>query len=190
MPGGEAAPSSAVSYGKIAKYHKGTDWETYTEQLDFYFIANKIGDSKTKKAILLANLSPEMHQLLKDLLMPGRLRDEETTYDVIVQRLRNHVKPEKSALVARFDFDNRSRRDGELVKDYVAVLKHLASECKFSDSMRNERLRDRLVSGIRDDKMLRDLLKENLEDLTFERAVTKSIAHEQANKDVDALRRE
>ena len=40
------------------------------------------------------------------------------------------------------------------MKDYVAVLKHLASECKFGDSMRNERLRDRLVSGIRDDKML------------------------------------
>ena len=100
MPGGEAdAASSAVSYGKIAKYHKGTDLETYTEQLDFYFSANKIGDSKTKKAILLANLSPEMYQLLKDLLMPGRLTDEETTYDVIVQRLRNHVKPEKSALV-------------------------------------------------------------------------------------------
>ena len=155
--------------------------------MDFYFVANKIEDPKTKKAILLANLSPEVYQLLKDLLMPGRLTDEETTYDVIVQRLKNHVKPEKSALVARFDFVNRSSRDGESVKDYVAVLKHLASECIFSDSMRNERLRDRLVSGIRDDKMLRDLLKESLQDLTFERAVTKCIAHEQANKDVHAL---
>ena len=73
------------------------------------------------------------------------------------------------------------------MKDYVAVLKHLGSECKFSDSMRNERLKDRLASGIRDDKMIRDLLKENLEELTFERPVTKCIAHEQANKDVVAL---
>jgi len=57
------------------------------------------------------------------------------------------VQPEKSALVARFDFDNRTRKDGESIKEYVAVLKHLASECKFRENMRNERLRDRLVSG-------------------------------------------
>ena len=73
------------------------------------------------------------------------------------------------------------------MKDYVAVLKHLTSQCKFSDSMRNVLLRGRLVSGIRDDKMLSDLFKENLEDLTFKRAVTKCRAHKQANKDVHAL---
>ena len=46
------------------------------------------------------------------------------------------------------------------------------------------------MSGIHDDKMLRDLLKDNLEDLTFQRAVTKCIAHEQANNDVHDLRGE
>ena len=54
--------------------------------------------------------------------------------------------------------------------------------------MRTERLRDRLVSGIRDDKMLRDLLKEKLEDLTFDKAVAKCIDHEQASLDVNALK--
>ena len=84
---------------------------------------------------------------------------------------KKHTKPEKSALVARCEFDNRFRKIDEFVSvsDYVATLKHLASECKFSDATRAERLRDRLLSGIKDDKMLRDL-KEKLEDLTFENA--------------------
>ena len=45
----------------------------------------------------------------------------------------------------------------------VAVLKHLATECKFNEAMRLERLRDSLVSGIRDKKMRSELLKLKLE---------------------------
>ena len=42
------------------------------------------------------------------------------------------------------------------MSQYVAVLKHLATECKFNEAMRLKRLRDRLVSGIRDRKIMSD----------------------------------
>ena len=108
MPDDEDKRQTAC-YGKLTKLTKEADWETYTEQLEFYFLANNVKDAEKKKAILLANLSPETYQLVKDLLMPNKLSDNETTYDTIVQRLKAHVKPEKSAIVARFDFDNRHR---------------------------------------------------------------------------------
>ena len=73
------------------------------------------------------------------------------------------------------------------MSQYVAVLKHLATECKFNEAMRLERLRDRLVSGIRDKKMMSELLKLKLEELTFDIAVAKCIAIEQSYKDVEAL---
>ena len=50
-----------------------------------------------------------------------------------------------------------------------------------------ERLRDRLVSGIRDKKMMSALLKLKLKELTFDIAVAKCIAIEQSYKDVKAL---
>ena len=93
-------------------------------------------------------------------------------------------------MVARYEFDNRSRQVGESVSDYIATLKHLASECKFSDVTRAERLRDRLVSSIRDDKMLRYLLREKLDDLTFEIAVRRCLAIEQANRNVQVFQGE
>jgi len=71
------------------------------------------------------------------------------------------------------------------VSQYVAVLKHLASDCKFNDAMRLER--DRLVSGIEDKRMMSELLKLKLEELTFDIAVAKCIAIEQSYKDVEAL---
>jgi hypothetical protein len=73
------------------------------------------------------------------------------------------------------------------VSEYVAVLKHLATECKFSETMRLERLRDRLVSGIRDRKMMSELLKLKLKELTFDTAVAKCIAIEQSCKDVETM---
>ena len=73
------------------------------------------------------------------------------------------------------------------MSEYAAVLKHLATECKFNETMRLERLRDRLVSGIRDRKMRSELLKLKLEELTFDTAVAKCIAIEQSCKDVESM---
>ena len=73
------------------------------------------------------------------------------------------------------------------MSQYVAVLKHLATECKFNEAMRLERLRDRLVSGIQDKRMMSELLKLQLEELTFDVAVAKCITIEQSYKDVEAL---
>ena len=52
------------------------------------------------------NLPVETYQLAKDLVAPAQLKDDAITYDVIVQRMREQLKPEKSALVARYEFDN------------------------------------------------------------------------------------
>ena len=120
-------------------------------------------------------------------MAPILLREDSLRYDTIVERLRKQLKLQKSALVARYEFDNRARNAGETVSQYIAVLKHLATDCKFNDAMRLERLRDRLVSGIRDKRMMSELLKLKLEELTFDIAVAKCIAIEQSYKNVEAL---
>ena len=123
----------------MTKFVVGTDWESYTEQLDFYFLANGVKEPKTK------NLPVETYQLAKDLVAPAQLKDDAITYDIIVERMQKQLKPERSALVARYEFDNRARNSGESVSHYVATLKHLATECKFGEAMRTERLRDRFL---------------------------------------------
>ena len=53
--------------------------------------------------------------------------------------------------------------------------------------METERLRDRLVSGIRDSKMITELLKVKFADLSFDLAFEKCLAIEEANTDVEVL---
>ena len=146
----DAVPNPVRNIGKVQKFVVGTDFEAYAEQLEFFFVANGVIDAKQKKAVLLANLPTKTYQLAKDLMAPILLREDSLTYDTIVERLQKQLKPQKSALVARNEFDNQVHNAGEPVSQYVAVLKHVAKDCKFNDAMRLERLRVRFVSGIRD----------------------------------------
>ena len=138
----DVAANPDRNLGKVQKFIVGADCEAYAEQLEFFFVANGVTDSKQKKAVLLTNLPTETYQLAKDLMAPILLREDSLTYDPIVESLQKQLKPQKSALVARYEFDNRARNAGETVSQYVAVLKHLATDCKFNDAMRLESLRD------------------------------------------------
>ena len=102
-------------------------------------MASGVTDSKQKKAVLLTNLPTETYQLAKDLMATTLLREDSLTYDTIVEHLQKQLKPQKSALVTRHEFDNRARNAGVTVSQYVAVLKHLATDCKFNDAMHLER---------------------------------------------------
>ena len=183
--GGET-PGPVRNIGKVQKFVVGTDFEAYAEQLEFFFLANGVTDLK-QKAVLLTNLLTETYQLAKDLMAPSFRRETLLTYERIVERLQRQLKPPKSALVARYEFDNCARKTGETVSEYAAVLKYLAIECKFKGALRLERLSDHLVSGIHDKKIMTELLKLKLKELRFDIAVAKCIAIEQSYKDVEAM---
>ena len=77
----DVAATPVRNLGKVQKFIVGADFEAYAEQLDFFFVANGVTDSKQKKAVLLTNLPTETYQLAKDLMAPILLREDSLTYD-------------------------------------------------------------------------------------------------------------
>ena len=73
--------------GKVTNFVVGTDLESYTEQPDFYFLANGVKEPKTKEAVLSTNLPVETYQLVKDSVAPAQLKDDAITYNIIVERM-------------------------------------------------------------------------------------------------------
>ena len=132
---GDEAQNPVRNIGKVQKFVVGTDFEAYAEQLEFFFMAKGVTDSKQKKAVLLTNLPTTTYQLAKDLVVPVLLREDTLMYNTMAKRLQKQLKPQKSALVARYEFDNRAQTAGEMVSQYVAVLKHLATDCKSSHTI-------------------------------------------------------
>ncbi|XP_022810641.1 uncharacterized protein LOC111347681 [Stylophora pistillata] len=59
MPDEAPSANTSQAIGKVTKFVVGADWESPTEQLDFYFLANGIKEPKTMKAVLLTKLPVE-----------------------------------------------------------------------------------------------------------------------------------
>ena len=120
--------------GKDQKFSVGTDFEVYAEQLEF-FMAYGVTDSKQKKAVLLTNFPTGTYQLTKDSVAQILFGEDSLKYDTIVKSFQKQLKPQTSALAARYEFHNPARKAGETLSQYVAVLRHLVTDRKFKDAM-------------------------------------------------------
>ena len=89
--------------------------------------------------------------------------------------VKNHFNPKPSESVQRHKFNNRFRANGESIFDFVAALRHLAEYCNFGGSLEHM-LRDRLVSGVNNEKIQRRLLLEG--ELTLKKAFEIAISLE------------
>ncbi|KAK7901534.1 hypothetical protein WMY93_018303 [Mugilogobius chulae] len=119
---------------------------------------------------------------MRNLLSPNK--PKEKTYQQLVLLLKNHFDPKPSEIVQRYKFDSRSRKPNESVMDYVAELRRLAQDCNYGDTLQ-QKLRDRIVCGINDDRIQRRLLAET--DLTCEKALSIAVAAETATKNAHDL---
>lgn len=119
---------------------------------------------------------------MRDLTFPDK--PAEKTYQELVTLLNSHLSPKPIKTAGRFRFDKRDQKEGETISEYVAQLKKLSIYCDFNASL-NEKLRDRLVCGIRHPHIQKRLLSEK--DSTFEKAVEISVAMEAAAKDATEL---
>ncbi|KAL1419675.1 hypothetical protein MTO96_025022 [Rhipicephalus appendiculatus] len=86
----------------------------------------------------------------------------------------------------RFRFNNRSRREGESLGQFVAVLRGLASTCAFGDQL-DSLLWDRFVCGINNPAMQTRLLE--FPDPTLDDVMKAALAMDVATKDAGEIAR-
>uniref|UniRef100_A0A1A7YSF0 Gypsy retrotransposon integrase-like protein 1 n=2 Tax=Iconisemion striatum TaxID=60296 RepID=A0A1A7YSF0_9TELE len=172
-----------ATIGTLAAFDaKSHSWEEYCEIMDQFFEANEINDGEKQRAILLSVVGASTYSLMRNLLSP--IKPKEKTYDELVTLLKNHFDPKPSEIVQRYKFDSRSRKPEESVMEYVAELRRLAQDCNYGNTL-EQKLRDRLVCGINEDRIQRRLLSEV--DLTCEKALSIAVAAETANKNAQDL---
>ena len=91
-----------------------------------------------------------------------------------------YCEPRTQVIYERYRFNNRKQEPGESIAAYLTELRMIAKNCQHEDITPEEILRDRIVLGIRDDKMRERrerLLRYN--DLTLQKAVDLIKAAEQ-----------
>lgn len=171
-------------YGSLGPFDgEGSAWPVYEEQVGVFFRANDTPEAK-QRDIFLASCGTRVFALLLDLLKPATPHDK--SLGELLATLRSHFSPAPSTLMERFRFNNRSRREGETLGQFVAALRGLASGCAFGDQL-DSLLRDRFVCGINDPAMQTRLLE--LPDPSLDDAVKAALAMEAAAKDAGEIAR-
>ena len=101
-------------------------------------------------------------------------------YDKIVGVPTAHFAPGESVILSRHRFHTCSREANEAVSAFLSRLRHLARPCEFTRcaGILDGMLRDRFVSGIRDERLQSRLLSEKR--LTLSSATAIATAHEAA----------
>ena len=172
-----------ATFGKITEYDpEQEEWGSYIERLEFFFTANDIKDAENKKAILLSS-SGSKTLLFRGLTAPAKPGDK--TFAELVKLMKNHLSPKPNPIAERFRFKTRDRQSEESVANYVAELRRLTEHCEYGTFL-NDMLRDRLVCGIKHDRIQQRLLSEGAE-LTLEKALQIAQSMESAIKQSTAI---
>lgn len=147
----------AATLGKVEEFDSTKEeWQQYEEHLG-HFLANGITKAEKKWAVLLTVIGPTTYKVLSNWIVPKKPGDE--LYANLVKALVDHFNPEPSKIVQYFKFNSRWRKPGESVSTFVAELRVIAVYCNFGD-MLEDMLRDRIVCGINDTVIQKQLLTE------------------------------
>ena len=91
----------------------------------------------------------------------------ELKFDELVKLAAAHFNPKPSPIVKRYEFNSRCQSKSESIA-YVAESRKISEHCEYG-AVLNDMLRDRLVCGVNNKAIQRQLLLEP--DLTFDKAL-------------------
>lgn len=175
------------TFGHIGEFQAEKDteaWPLYVERLKQFFEANDVTDAGKQRAILLSVCGADTYKLISSLVAPAKPGDK--TFDELISIAKDHFNPLPSAIVQRYKFNTRIQQQGETTAEFVAELRRLAQHCEYGATL-EDMLRDRLVCGIKDERVQRRLLSEP--SLKFKKAWEISQAMELAMKNAKDLQR-
>lgn len=156
--------------GNVSEFKpESDDWATYKTRLTSWLVVNDIGDDDKKRAALIAILGGDAVQLLASLCSPDKLEDK--TFDQLVKFLDDHFG-RRNEVAEAYVFDTRNQSQSESISDFVLALKKLSTHCNFGPTAQlKQKLRNRLVAGVRSDTIRQALIREG-PNLTWDSAVT------------------
>ncbi|XP_033637865.1 uncharacterized protein K02A2.6-like [Asterias rubens] len=175
------------TFGNIGEFQDEKDseaWPLYVERLKQFFEANDVEDAGKQRAILLSVCGADTYKLISSLVAPEK--PGEKTFDELISIAKDHFNPLPSVIVQRYKFNTRIQQQGETTAEFVAELRRLARHCEYGSTL-EDMLRDRLVCGLKDERVQRRLLSEP--SLKFKKAWEISQAMELAMKNAKDLQR-
>lgn len=143
---------------------------------------SKLADESATVQIdsLLYCMGPQSNSIFQSL---GLSENDAKEYDKVKKGFDRYFSPKKYIIFERARFFRRDQLVGETVEQYIRALNEIVSKCDFGDK-RSEQMRDRIVVGILDKTVSREMQKMDVDTLNEETAIAMARQAEQVERNV------
>ena len=111
-----------------ALFEPKAEWTQWIERFNTILIALNIKDPSSKRALLLYQAGPEVHEIFKTLPDTG----DEKDFDKAVQALTKHFELGKNRIYQTYMFRQATQQENETIDDYHTPLRQLSKYCEFA----------------------------------------------------------
>ncbi|XP_077976145.1 uncharacterized protein LOC144432016 [Styela clava] len=161
-------PDPLIFDGNVAE-----NWRIFVREYDIFIGALHSDKTDKAKACILLNLIGK----------EGREKEESFTYEAaegdvpaesrddpecLKRKFAEICLPKSNIGLTRHHFNTRAQMPGESIQSFVVDLKNKAKSCEFGD-LKDELIKDRFLTGVHNDNLRRQLLKEA--NLTLKKAI-------------------
>lgn len=112
--------------------------------------------------------------------------EEKNNCGAILTAMETFARGVINETLERHNVNTRKQEDGENFDDFLTDLKLISKNCNFCDTCHNGLIRDRIVGGIRENKLRKKLLAEL--NLTIQKTEDICHAHEKATEGVESMK--
>ena len=166
-------------------FTKPETWQTWLRRFDRYIsVANISSKSEKEKIDLLCYVMGEKSEDFLNQIMPTTA--DTTTLQTVKDKFSAYFKPKKNTIYERHKFNRRVQNVDETANSFITALHTLDEACEFG-TLKEELIRDRIVTGVRDSKISERL--QLTSDLTLEKAITMVRQAEIQAKETKSLRK-
>ena len=110
-------------------------WTQWIQRFNTYLVASNVKDTARKRALLLYQAGPEVHEIFKTL--PDTCLTQETRKITKLLSMPSlHIlkfEPEKNRIYQTYMFKQASQQDNETIDEFHTRLRRLAKHCEFVD---------------------------------------------------------
>ncbi len=164
---------------------KMADFRTWREGYEGYVNVAKLGtecDLVSRRSMIRSAIDSSWQKLWTSGVLAIDADDDIAD---IMDKMYRYLRSQRNPLLDRKDFFNRNQHASEKVDEYYAELQDLYDSCDFGtphcpsceekyvldngNTLRDERIRDRLIFGLRSESIQQKVLEEDFEKLTLEK---------------------
>lgn len=160
------------------------NWRVFKQNFDVFAIAKELDEKAepVKIATFLNACGPEAIETFNTFELTD---DQKKSYDEVVKAFKGYCEPKKNEAYEAFKFNSRNQAEGETFDNFLLDLKKLVKNCGYTD--KNRMIRDRIVSGISDERLRRKLLETS--DLTMDKSIEMARTSELTKKHANEMQK-